>query len=85
MMMEARERRKVEKPRLPRTAKKLDTSRMTREMGDLGVDVDVTGNVSIRFLCEALWCCGNAFASHGYGRDLSPGHCSLGSKGSKLF
>ena len=46
MMMEARERRKVEKPRLPRTAKKLDTSRMTREMGDLGVDVDVTGNVS---------------------------------------
>ena len=40
MMMESREKRRVEKPRLPRTAKKIDTSRMSREMGDLGVEMD---------------------------------------------
>ena len=49
-MMESREKRKVERPRLPRTAKKLDTNKMAKEMGDLGVDVDVTGNVSVLFL-----------------------------------
>ena len=43
--MESREKRKVTKPRLPRTAKKLDTNRMTKEMGELGVDVDVHGDV----------------------------------------
>ena len=39
--LESREKRKVEKPKLPRTAKKLDTKRMTAEMGELGVDVDM--------------------------------------------
>ena len=46
-MMESREKRKVEKPRLPRTAKKLDTNKMAAEMGDLGVDVDTKGDVSV--------------------------------------
>ena len=40
MMMESREKRRIEKPRLPRTAKKIDTIRMSREMGDLGVEMD---------------------------------------------
>ena len=44
-MMESREKRRTSKPRLPRTAKKLDTSRMTKEMGQLGVDVDIEGEV----------------------------------------
>ena len=39
-MLESREKRKVEKPKLPRTAKKLNTKRMTEEMGELGVDID---------------------------------------------
>jgi len=38
--MESREKRKVEKPRLPRTAKRIDTDRMKKEMGDLGLDVE---------------------------------------------
>ncbi|CAC5358662.1 NOG1 [Mytilus coruscus] len=41
IVLESREKRTIEKPRLPRTAKKLDTKRMTSEMGELGVDVDV--------------------------------------------
>lgn len=43
IVMESREKRRIEKPRLPRTAKKLDTNRMSREMGELGVDVDTEG------------------------------------------
>ncbi|XP_071154418.1 GTP-binding protein 4-like [Mytilus edulis] len=41
IVLESREKRTIEKPRLPRTAKKLDTKRMTSEMGELGVDVDI--------------------------------------------
>ena len=54
-MMESREKRKVEKPRLPRTAKKLDTHKMAQEMGELGVDVDVTGNVSVSRGCRTSY------------------------------
>lgn len=38
-IVQSREKRIVERPQLPRTAKKLDTQRMGREMGELGVDV----------------------------------------------
>ncbi len=47
MILESREKRKVEKPKLPRTAKKLDTNRMKGEMEELGVEVEDQGDVSI--------------------------------------
>ena len=37
MVLESREKRKVEKPRLPRTAKKMVASDMEKQMEDLGV------------------------------------------------
>jgi len=40
IVMESREKRRVEKPKLPRTAKKLNTKKMASEMEELGVEVD---------------------------------------------
>ena len=37
--LESRERKKCAKPRLPRSAKKLDANRMEKEMEELGVDI----------------------------------------------
>ncbi len=45
MVMESREKRRIEKPRVPRTATKLDTQRMSAEMGELGVDVNMDDEV----------------------------------------
>ena len=45
-VMESREKRKVETPRLPRTAKKVQSTRMESEMADLGVPVD-TGDKEV--------------------------------------
>ena len=39
-MMESKEKRTVEKPRLPRTAKKLNVKRMAAEMGELGLEIE---------------------------------------------
>ena len=39
-VMESREKRKVETPRLPRTAKKVRAGKMETEMAELGVTVD---------------------------------------------
>lgn len=36
----SREKRRVEKPRMPRTAKKIDPKTMVAEMGQLGVVID---------------------------------------------
>ena len=46
-VMESREKRKVETPRLPRTAKKVPSTRMESEMAELGVPVD-TGDTEVR-------------------------------------
>lgn len=48
-MMESQEKRTVEKPRLPRTAKKLNVKRMAREMGDLGLEID--DGKEVCFIC----------------------------------
>ena len=40
IMMESKEKRTVEKPRLPRTAKKLNVKRMAAEMGELGLEIE---------------------------------------------
>ena len=39
-IVESREKRRVEKPRLPRKAKKVEPERMKSEMASLGVDID---------------------------------------------
>ena len=46
IVMESREKRKVEKPRMPRTGKKMDTDRMKDELGELGLEVDSDEEVS---------------------------------------
>lgn len=40
IVLESREKRKVEKPRIPRTAKKVDKQRLENEMEDLGVEIE---------------------------------------------
>jgi len=45
--MESREKRKVEKPRLPRTAKKIETKKMERQLGQLGLEIVPDEDVSI--------------------------------------
>ena len=52
MIIESREKRKVEKPRMPRTAKKMKTTTMETELGAMGVDVDASDSVSIIFHCS---------------------------------
>ena len=58
--MESRERKKCAKPRLPRSAKKLDANRMEKEMEELGVDI--SDQVGIPRGCgfepHRLQCCG---------------------------
>ena len=48
--MESREKRIVERPRVPRTAKKLNTKRMGKEMGELGLDIVEESMVSTLWL-----------------------------------
>ena len=40
-ILESREKRRIEKPRLPRTAKKVSADVVEQTMGDLGVEIDV--------------------------------------------
>lgn len=47
VMMESREKRKVEKPRLPRTAKKMVASQMEKTMEDLGVEFEDKSGVRV--------------------------------------
>ena len=53
-ILESREKRKVEKPRLPRTAKKIQTKKMEAELGQLGVEIEPDDDVS--FYCVAFCC-----------------------------
>ena len=46
-ILESREKRKVEKPRLPRTAKKIQTKKMESELGQLGIEIEPDDDVSI--------------------------------------
>ena len=50
-MMESKEKRTIEKPRLPRTAKKLNVKRMAAEMGELGLEIEDGEEVYF-----GLWC-----------------------------
>jgi len=45
-IIESREKRKVEKPRLPRTAKKIETKKMESQLGQLGLEIDADQDVS---------------------------------------
>lgn len=47
MILESREKRRIEKPRLPRTAKKIQMKTMETELGELGVEVDAGENVGV--------------------------------------
>lgn len=47
MIIESREKRKVEKPRMPRTAKKMKTTTMETELGAMGVDVDASDSTHL--------------------------------------
>ncbi|KAK2142393.1 hypothetical protein LSH36_962g00043 [Paralvinella palmiformis] len=40
IMLESKEKRKVEKPRLPRTAKKVDSNSIVNTMAEMGVDIE---------------------------------------------
>ncbi|XP_064615993.1 GTP-binding protein 4-like [Liolophura sinensis] len=44
IILESREKRRVEKSRMPRTGKSLDRQRMADEMRDLGVQIDTKGD-----------------------------------------
>jgi len=46
-IIESREKRKVEKPRLPRTAKKIQTKKMETQLGQLGLEIEPDAEVSI--------------------------------------
>jgi len=50
IILESREKRKVEKPRMPRTAKKMKTKTMESELGAMGVDVDSSENVGFQLI-----------------------------------
>jgi len=45
-IIESRQKRKVEKPRLPRTAKKIQTKTMEAELGQLGLEIEQDEDVS---------------------------------------
>ena len=45
MVMESREKRRIEKPRVGRTAKRMNTEEMKEELGGMGLDVDDTEEV----------------------------------------
>ena len=44
-MMESREKRRVEKPQIPRSAKRVSRKQMEGELEDLGIDMDETEQV----------------------------------------
>lgn len=44
--MESREKRRVEKSRMPRTGRKVNPNEMEEELGKLGVDFDSSKEVS---------------------------------------
>jgi len=44
----------VEKPRLPRTAKKIQTKKMEAELGQIGLEIEPDEDVSIHFVCSIL-------------------------------
>ena len=45
-IIESREKRKVEKPRVPRTAKKIQTKKMETQLGQLGLEIEQDEAVS---------------------------------------
>lgn len=55
-IMESREKRKVEKPRMPRTAKKIQTKRMETELGQIGLEIEPDEDVSFVLLHRWLLC-----------------------------
>lgn len=58
-VLESRERRRIEKPRVPRSAKKIDTDEIQKELGDLGLDIDASEEVNFKSVfhlkLNALW------------------------------
>lgn len=46
IVMESREKRRVEKSRMPRTGRKVNPNEMEEELGKLGVDFDSSKEVS---------------------------------------
>ena len=53
MKIEYQERRAVEKARLPRTAKRVDATRLEAEMEELGIEFDDKKNVRITLRFQA--------------------------------
>ena len=49
-MLESKEKRKIEKPRLPRTAKKVDANSIVKTMAELGVVVEDNDEVCGKIL-----------------------------------
>ena len=47
IMLESKEKRKVEKPRLPRTAKKVDSNSIVNTMAEMGVDIEDNEQVRV--------------------------------------
>ena len=56
-IIESREKRKVEKPRLPRTAKKIQAKKMEAELGQIGLEIELDEDVCIHFVCSIFVVC----------------------------
>ena len=54
MKIESHEKRKVEKPRLPRTARKISTSELQSQMDNVGVDIDKSEEASAHY-CKFVY------------------------------
>ena len=52
--MESKEKRKVEKPRMPRTAKKVSSKDLINQMDDMGVEIKDNEEVTI-VLTQIIW------------------------------
>ena len=70
-IIESREKRRVEKSRLPRNAKKVEPERMTREMASLGVDIDPTEEGSHAARSRSRSIAKRATMKRKYGEDSS--------------
>ena len=61
-IIESREKRKVEKPRLPRTAKKIQTKKMEAELGQIGLEIEHDEEVSVYFVVFGWFACSVAIS-----------------------
>ena len=52
----------MEKPRLPRTAKKIQTKKMEAELGQIGLEIEPDEDVSVHFVVfDCLVCLGDSY------------------------